>query len=75
MDTELDAKNRDKVVEMQGGEDKAVKPMPLKDYMEVTTAALEKGGEKEVATGFSAMGVNAWRGAFHPILDQFGFAG
>ncbi|KAK0102440.1 hypothetical protein ONS95_006059 [Cadophora gregata] len=75
VDTELDAKNRDTLVGMQGGEGKAVKPMPLKEYMEATTAALEKGGDKEIATGFSAMGVNAWRGAFQPILDQFGFLG
>ncbi|PVH89323.1 NAD(P)-binding protein [Cadophora sp. DSE1049] len=75
VDTELDVKNRDRVIEMQGGKDKATPPMPLKEYMDVTTAALEKGGQKEIATGFSAMGVNAWRGAFQSILDQYGFAG
>jgi len=73
VDTELDTKFREKQNEMQGG--KGHPPMPLKEYMDVTTKQLEEGKDKELATGFSAMGVNAWRVAFQPLLDQFGFAG
>lgn len=62
-------------MEMMGGKEKAHPPMPLKEYMDVTIAQFEKGGEKEYATGFSAMGVGAWRAAFGPILEQFGFFG
>jgi uncharacterized oxidoreductase len=49
--------------------------MPLKEYMDTAIASLETGTDKEIATGFSAMGVDAWRGAFQPILSQFGFSG
>ncbi|KAF8854133.1 NAD(P)-binding protein [Acephala macrosclerotiorum] len=73
VDTELDTKIREKQNEMQGGNGHP--PMPLKEYMDVTTKQLEEGKDKELATGFSAMGVNAWRGAFQPLLDRFGFAG
>jgi len=49
--------------------------MPLKEYMAATTAQFKKGDEKEIAVGFSAMGVTAWRGAFGPILEGMGFGG
>lgn len=75
VDTDLDTKFRDQVIAASGGPDKAHPPMPLKEYMETTIAQFEKSVEKEVATGFSAMGVGAWRGAFGPILKQFGMAG
>lgn len=75
VDTDLDASIRDETIEMQGGKEKAHPPMPLKDYMDSAIAAFEKGEDKEIAVGFSAMGVNAWRSAFQPILTQFGFAG
>ncbi|KAE8452753.1 hypothetical protein EG329_013025 [Mollisiaceae sp. DMI_Dod_QoI] len=71
--TDLDSKFKAKQDELQGGEGHP--PMPLKDYMEVTTKQLEEGKEKELATGFSAMGVSAWRGAFQPLFDQFGLTG
>ncbi|KUJ18079.1 NAD(P)-binding protein [Mollisia scopiformis] len=71
--TDLDVKFREEQNKMQGG--KGHPPMPLKEYMDVTTKQLEEGKDKELATGFSAMGVSAWRGAFQPLLDQFGFAG
>jgi len=75
VDTELDSHFRDEVIAANGGPEKAHPPMPLKEYMDATIAQFEKGGEKEIATGFSAMGVGAWRGAFGPILKQFGMAG
>lgn len=71
--TELDAKLKEQQAQLQEG--KGHPPMPLKEYMDITTKQLEEGKDKELATGFSAMGVKAWRGAFQPMLDQFGFAG
>jgi uncharacterized oxidoreductase len=75
VDTGLDARFREKTIELQGGPGKAHPPMPLKEYMDSATAAFEKGDQKEIAVGFSQMGVDAWRGAFGPILQQFDFAG
>jgi len=75
LDTALDKDFREATIELQGGKEHAHPPMPLKEYMEITSAQFEKGGEKEVSTGFAALGVNAWRGAFGPILEQFGMAG
>jgi len=71
--TDLDARFKEKQDELTGG--KSHPPMPLKEYMDITTKQLEEGKEKELATGFSAMGVEAWRGAFQPLFDQFGIAG
>lgn len=75
MDTGLDARFREKTIELQGGPGKAHPPMPLKEYMDSATAAFEKGDQKEIAVVFSQIGVDAWRGAFGPILQQFDFAG
>lgn len=75
VDTGLDERFREKTIKLQGGPEKAYPPMPLKEYMDSTTAMFEKGVQKEIALGFSQMGVDAWRGAFGPILEQFGFAG
>ena len=75
VDTDLDAKFREKGIELQGGKEKAAVPMPLKEYMDSAIAGLEKEDLKEVAVGFSKMGVDAWRGAFGPILENFGLPG
>lgn len=75
VDTSLDERFREKTVELQGGPGKAHPPMPLKEYMDATIAMLEEGGRKEIALGFSQMGVDAWRGAFGPILEKFGLEG
>jgi uncharacterized oxidoreductase len=75
VDTDLDTKFRAQVVEANGGPEKAHPPMPLQAYMDTTIAQFEKGVDNEVATGFSQMGVNAWRPAFGPILKQVGMAG
>lgn len=60
--TELDAANR-----LDKGE---MKPMELDDYTEQTLAVLEKPAAeiKEAAVGFAAMGSQAWRKTFDPIL-------
>lgn len=75
VDTGLDERFREKIIELQGGPSKAHPPMPLNEYMDSTIAAFERAGQKEIALGFSQMGVDAWRGAFGPILEIFGFEG
>ncbi|KAH6718372.1 hypothetical protein BKA61DRAFT_572421 [Leptodontidium sp. MPI-SDFR-AT-0119] len=76
VDTELDLKIREETFKAQGGQTSANSPMPIDEYMKTVIAALESGEDlKEISTGFSAMGVQAWRGAFQPILSQFGMAG
>lgn len=75
VDTELDAKFRAKNIELAGGPQNVHPPMPLKEYMDSAKAGFEKGDQKEIAVGFSQMGVDAWRGAFGPILERLGFAG
>ena len=76
VDTELDNHFREEHVKATLEKKKPVHhPMPLKDYMAATTAAFERGGDKEIGTGFSAMGISTWRGAFQPILTQFGISG
>lgn len=76
VDTELDLKIREETIKSQGGKSSANTPMPLDEYMKTAIASLESGEDlKEISTGFSAMGVQAWRGAFQPILSQFGFQG
>ncbi|KAH7351103.1 hypothetical protein BKA65DRAFT_396913 [Rhexocercosporidium sp. MPI-PUGE-AT-0058] len=76
VETELDNHFREENIKAALEKKKPVHPpMPLKDYMDVTIAAFEKGGDKEIGTGFSAMGIGAWRGAFQPILTQFGISG
>lgn len=76
VDTDLDAGHRKRVQELSGGEDKAVKPMPLADYMDTTMKQLEGGGAaglpKEIATGFSQMGVDAWRGGVGAAMKNLG---
>jgi uncharacterized oxidoreductase len=75
VDTSLDEKFREKTIELQGGPGKAHPPMPLKKYMDATIAMFEEGSRKEIALGFSQLGVDAWRGAFRPILEMFGLEG
>ena len=64
VDTGLDAKHRESVVELQGGEDKAVKPMGLEKYLDTAMEGLKRDGEMEVTTGFSEMVAGVWRGGF-----------
>jgi uncharacterized oxidoreductase len=63
------------LIEKQGGPEKAMKPMPLEEYMQASIAKIEAGETKEIAVGFSEMGVKAWRGAFGPMLERMGQQG
>ena len=73
VDTALNAGHRAKTEEMSGG--KGAHPMPLEEYMETAVKGFETEGVKEITTGFSEMGVQAWRGAFGPILKNIGISG
>jgi short-subunit dehydrogenase involved in D-alanine esterification of teichoic acids len=73
VDTELDSHFREEMIKAQG--DNALRPMPLEEYMEKATAAMEKDGVKDSAVGFAELGVSTWRGAFGPILENFGHVG
>ena len=72
VDTELDAPHREDVIAAQGGPDKAVKPMPLEEYLDKSMEGLKQAEKMEVAVGFAEMGLSTWRGAFGPILPKFG---
>jgi len=76
VDTELDLKIREETIISQGGRTAANTPMPIYDYMASVIESLESGEDlKEISTSFSAMGVQAWRSSFQPILTQFGIQG
>ncbi|KAL8660700.1 MAG: hypothetical protein Q9202_006314, partial [Teloschistes flavicans] len=70
VDTPLDASHRAETIEAQGGEGKAVKPMPLEAWLDTTMASFKDEGVNEITTGFSEMGASAWRKAFGPILEH-----
>ncbi|KAL9597569.1 MAG: hypothetical protein Q9219_005071 [cf. Caloplaca sp. 3 TL-2023] len=71
VDTALDVNHRAKLVAAQGGEEKAVKPMPLDEYLDTAMDGFKKG-DREIVTGFSQMGASAWRKAFDPVLGHLG---
>lgn len=75
VDTGLDAGHRAQIYEAQGGEEKAMKPMPLEAYLDTAMAGFKEEDAKEIATGFSEMGASAWRKAFGPILQHQGIDG
>lgn len=77
VDTPLDANHRVQVNEMQGGADKALPPMALEEYLDKSINGLKeldaKGRpKKEIGVGFSQQGIDAWRGAFGPVLEGLG---
>ncbi|KAL8923369.1 MAG: hypothetical protein Q9208_004639 [Pyrenodesmia sp. 3 TL-2023] len=74
VDTGLDAAHRDTNIAAQGGEEKAMKPMPLEQYVDTAMAGFARG-DREIATGFSEMGATTWRKAFGPILQGLGLKG
>ncbi|KAI4095734.1 MAG: hypothetical protein LQ344_001451 [Seirophora lacunosa] len=69
--SELDDAHREQNVAAQGGPEKAVKPMPLEEYLDTAMAGF-KAGDREIATGFSQMGASAWRTTFGPIMKGIG---
>ena len=75
VDTGLDAKHREAVKGLQGGEEKALKPMGLEKYLDTAMEGLKRDGEMEVTTGFSEMVAGVWRGAFGPVMEGLGIRG
>lgn len=76
-DTDLDKEHRAVTIQMQGGSEKAFKPMPLDEYVQQAFEALQEldrdgGSKKEVAVGLGQMGVNTWRDGFGKILESMG---
>ncbi|KAI9665583.1 MAG: hypothetical protein M1831_001726 [Alyxoria varia] len=76
-DTGLDAGHRKSVRELQGGEEKAVKPMRMGEYMDVTMRDLAVRGEdgkmlKDIGTGFAAMGARIFREGFGEQYKKMG---
>lgn len=71
VDTGLDAAHRAEVVKAQGGEEKAMKPLPLEQYLDTAMTGFRQG-DKEITNGFSEMGASAWRKAFDPVLEHMG---
>jgi short-subunit dehydrogenase involved in D-alanine esterification of teichoic acids len=76
-DTDLDKEHRAASVEMQGGPDKAFKPMPLDEYVQQAFEGLkfmngDGAAKKEVAVGLGQMCVDTWRGGFGKILESMG---
>ena len=72
VDTELDVGHREDVIVAQGGPEKAYKPMLLEEYLDESMEGLKQADKMEVANAFAQMGLDAWRGAFGPILPKFG---
>ncbi|KAL8789406.1 MAG: hypothetical protein Q9213_001163 [Squamulea squamosa] len=73
--TGLDAAHRAQNIEAQGGDEKAVKPMPLKEYLDTTMESFKQEDSLEITTGLSEMGASAWRKAFGPVLEGMGIKG
>ncbi|TVY18012.1 putative oxidoreductase [Lachnellula arida] len=76
-DTGLDTAHRDMVNEMQGGAQKAFKPMALADYIDQAFASLDEFDEegnlkKEVGVGFGQMGIETWRASFGKAFEGMG---
>lgn len=75
-DTDLDREHRAVTVEMQGGPDKAFKPMPLDEFVQQAFEDLEvgegSGTKKEVAVGLGQTCVDTWRGGFGKMLESMG---
>jgi short-subunit dehydrogenase involved in D-alanine esterification of teichoic acids len=75
--TELDVAHKERLVEILGGPEKAIPPVPLEDFLDQAMRGLGERGEdgkprREVAVGaFSEMVNKAWRTAFGPVLEKF----
>lgn len=70
VDTAHDAAYRESFIKSQGGPDKAMKPMPLEDFMNAAMDGLKDKDAKEVAVGSAGMRVSAWRETFNPFFKK-----
>ncbi|KAI1819810.1 hypothetical protein F4861DRAFT_525704 [Xylaria intraflava] len=78
-DTGLDKAHRESTIAIQGGPEKAFKPMPLDEFIEQFFEALEQHGpdgqvKNEIGVGFGEMGVTLWRDSFGKVYEQMGIS-
>ena len=78
--TELDKAFKDRLVTMLGGPEKAIKPTPLDEFLDLVMKELDSSEDgqlkREIAIGhFSKMVQKEWRDAFGPVLERFGVDG
>ncbi len=76
VDTELDMRHKQRMIEMLGGADKVPKPTPLEDFLDDAMKELDSvvdgKPKKEIAIGhFPEMAQEAWRKAIGPLLEIF----
>ncbi|KAK3291712.1 short chain dehydrogenase reductase [Chaetomium fimeti] len=79
VDTPLNAAHRVQTDALQGGEDKAVQPMPLGEYIDKFFTALEQTKpdgslSDEVGVGFGAQGAAIWHESNRKLLSASGMA-
>jgi short-subunit dehydrogenase involved in D-alanine esterification of teichoic acids len=75
VDTGLDKAHREATLAAMG--EAASPPMPLQEYIDLffkTLDETEADGslKKEIGVGSGAMAVQAWRGTFEKVYEQFG---
>jgi short-subunit dehydrogenase involved in D-alanine esterification of teichoic acids len=80
INTGLDAKHKDKIIELAGGPEKAPKPMPLDMFTKQVMVKLDslKDGKplKEIPVGaFPEQAAAAWRTGMGPWVEIFGKGG
>lgn len=74
-DTGIDTTHREEVIQMQGGPEKAVLPVPLAGVIDGIFEKLdEQDGEvpREVGVGHGEYGAQTWRDSFGKALQGFG---
>ncbi|KAL9633238.1 MAG: hypothetical protein Q9204_003479 [Flavoplaca sp. TL-2023a] len=71
VDTALNAEHRAQTDALQGGEERAVQPMALGEYVDGFFEGLEEG-EEEIAVGFAKKGVEVWKRGFWELRRRSG---
>lgn len=71
VDTALNAEHRAQTDALQGGEEKAVQPMALGEYVDRFFEGLEEG-EEEIAVGFAKKGVEVSKRGFGELMQCSG---
>jgi short-subunit dehydrogenase involved in D-alanine esterification of teichoic acids len=80
IDTELDKEFKERLIEMRGGPENAIHPVPLgeflADVMRELDGLVDGKAKGEIAVGhFPEMVQGKWREAFEPALKMFGVQG
>ncbi|KAL9582781.1 MAG: hypothetical protein Q9212_003096 [Teloschistes hypoglaucus] len=72
VDTALKAGHGAEMIEAQGGEEKALKPMPLEAWLDTIMVNFKEDSVNEITTGFRKWEQTAWRTAFGLMLERRG---